>query len=66
MSEVFSPLFVDFVHLGLDVGQHGVTVVTPGAQHRHDRPDVSFPTEISNVGLKSVIMFSYRISLPIT
>ena len=46
MSEVFSPLFVDFVHLGLDVGQHGVTVVTPGTQYRDNVADISFPASL--------------------
>ena len=68
--EVLSPLFVDFLHLRLDVGQHGVTVVTPGTQYRDNVADISFPASLMILAGYQYCarsnLCNYLISLPMT
>ena len=68
--EVFSPFFVDFLHLRLDVGQHGVTVVTPGTQYRDNVADISFPASLMILAGYQYCarsnLCNYLISLPMT
>ena len=43
MTVVVCLLLVDLVHLGLDVCEHAVTVVTPGCQHAHNVSHIDLP-----------------------